>query len=214
MCKTNSRKLICTLLALATLPFCADLAIAQSPSLWQRRDQRRSNLIADVKARNPGDLLSITINEQSDVDNRDLRSMRKAASSGMEASGSYGLGNGSQGSLTSEYESAADRAINGDTQYRSEREFLDQFTVMVVDTQPNGNLIVAGTRNVSLEGDARKLVLTGIVRRADVQPNNTVSSRLVYNLSLQYESVEGQGAEQKFINQGWLGKKLNKFWPF
>jgi flagellar L-ring protein precursor FlgH len=139
--------------------------------------------------------------------------MRKDNSSGAEFSGSYG-GSGASGSLNADYDSASERSSNGETQYRSEREFLDKFTVMVIDTLPNGNLMVGGTRNVGLEGDYRKLVLTGIVRRADVQPDNTISSRLVYNLSLRYETVEGQGAERKFINQGWLGKKINKIWPF
>lgn len=205
------------LLSLLAGPIFTNTVAAQSPSLWQRRDHRRTNMIADVKARRVGDLLSIVVNEQSDVQNRDQRLMNKDSSASGEISANYGVGGGlgsGTGTLSGDFDTSSSRDMSGNAQYRSEREFLDRFTVMVVDTLPNGNLVVGGTRNVSLEGDNRKLILTGIVRRADVQRDNSISSRMVYNLSLRYETVEGQGAERKFINQGWLGKKLNKAWPF
>jgi flagellar L-ring protein precursor FlgH len=192
------------------------VAVAQNPSLWQRRDQNMENLFADVKARRPGDLLFVSINEQSDVDNRDQRLLNKQNSSSSDASGTYGVGGGlgtGVGNLNFDQESAANRSFNGNTQFRSERGFSDHFTVEVVDVLPNGNLLITGKRNVSLEGDSRVLVLTGMVRGPDVSPNNLISSRLVANLSIRYEADGQVGPEQKFINQGWLGKKFNRIWP-
>ena len=173
------------------------------------------DLIADVKARRRGDLLFVEINEQSDVENRDLRTLSKQNSSSTDATGTYGLGGGlgtAAGNLNYDQETEANREFSGNTQYRSEREFIDRFTVTVVDVLPNGNLLISGTRNVSLEGDSRTLALTGIVRSVDVTINNTVSSQLVSNLNIRYES-EPPSPEGKFINQGWLGKKLNQWWP-
>jgi flagellar L-ring protein precursor FlgH len=82
---------------------------------------------------------------------------------------------------------------------------------MVVDTLPNGNLVISGERSVGLEGDNRKLVLSGVVRSVDVSRDNVVSSQMVSNLKIRYEA--DQGAEKSFINQGWLGRKLNRLWP-
>ena len=190
-------------------------ATAQSPSLWQRRDQRLTDLVADVKAHRPGDLLFVRIDEQSDVQNRDQRLMRKQASSSTDASTAFDvngdLGSGA-GSLEFNGETAGNRQYNGNTQFRSEREFADRFTVTVVDTLPNGNLLISGTRNVSLETDNRTLILTGMVRSVDVNADNTVSSRMVSNLVIRYES--DPGPENAFINQGWLGRKLNRWLPF
>ena len=45
--------------------------------------------------------------------------------------------------------------------FRSERQFTDRFTVQVIDVLPNGNLVVAGKRNMAVHGDTRKLTLTG-----------------------------------------------------
>ena len=191
-------------------------ANAQEPSLWQRRDTRMVNLVSDVKARRTGDLLFVLINEQSDVENRDQRLMTKLNSSSSEANGNYGLTGdlgSAAGGLGFDQDTAASRNFNGNAQFRSEREFIDRFTVTVMDVLPNGNLLISGARNVSLEGDNRKLILTGMVRSTDVNIDNTVSSTSISNLVIEYESDPHESAEGKFINQGWLGKKLNKWWP-
>jgi flagellar L-ring protein precursor FlgH len=179
-------------------------ASAQTPSLWQRRDVRMNNFFADVKAHQAGDLLFVTINEQSDVQNNDQRLLRKSNSSTSELNGTYGLGGGlgaAAGNLGFDQDSGASRNFNGDAQYRSAREFLDRFTVMVVDTLPNGNLLISGSRNVSLEGDNRKLILTGVVRSVDVSMQNVVSSQMISNLVIKYETTDDEGAEKRFINQ-------------
>jgi flagellar L-ring protein precursor FlgH len=190
-------------------------ASAQSSSLWQRRDPQLANFVTDVKAVRPGDLLFVTIDEQSDVQNRDQRVMRKQSSSSTDASTTYDvngdLGSGA-GSLEFNGATAGNRQFNGNTQFRSEREFADRFAVTVVDTLPNGNLLISGTRNVSLETDNRTLILTGMVRAVDVKSDNTISSRMVSNLVIRYES--DPGPEHTFINQGWLGRKLNRWLPF
>ncbi len=211
----DSIKSLAIMLAVWALPLLSG-AEAQQPSLWQRRDSRMVNLVSDVKARQIGDLLFVTINEQSDVENRDQRLMTKQNSSASEANGNYGFAGGlgsANGGLNFDQDTAASRQFNGNTQFRSEREFIDRFTVTVMDVLPNGNLLVSGARNVSLEGDNRKLILTGLVRSTDVDINNTVSSRMVSNLVIEYESDQQESPEGKFLNQGWLGKKLNKWWP-
>ena len=184
--------------------------------LWQQRDPVMVNPYADVKARRPGDLLVVRINERSNVQNRDLRLMQKrnrsssAANLGTAFSGDLG---GVNGGLGFEQGSSGLRSFNGDAEFRSERGFVDQFTVAVTDITPNGNLLVTGTRNVMLEGDQRTLVLTGVVRAADILPDNTIPSSRVSNLDIRYLANAEIGAEDKFINQGWLGRKLNRWWP-
>ena len=190
---------------------------AQTPSLWQRRDPRMTSLIADVKAKRTGDLLFITIQERSDVDNTDQRLLQKLNNTSSSGDGNYALGGGigtAAGNLSFSQDSAANRQFNGNTEFRSERGFTDRFTVHVVDTLPNGNLLISGSRDLTLEGDNRRLILTGIVRAADVTAANSVSSGLVSDLKIRYESHGTEGSEQAFVNQGWLGKKVNRLWPY
>ena len=190
---------------------------AQTPSLWQRRDHQMTDLVADVKARRVGDLLFITIQEQSDVDNTDQRLLQKQNNSSSSADGSYSVGGGignAAGNLGFDQDSASNRQFNGNTEFRSERGFTDSFTVRVVDNLPNGNLLISGSRDMTLEGDNRRLILTGVVRSTDITATNTVSSGLVSDLIIRYESHGSTGPEQHFVNQGWLARKVNKLWPY
>lgn len=186
-------------------------AFAQIPSLYAD-----ANLYTDIKARQAGDLLFVNIDEQSAVKNKDQRTLTKTNSSSSDANGTIAAGGdfgSATGNLGFTQDSAANRNFAGNADYKSDRGFNDRFTVMVVDALPNGNLIISGERQVSLEGDGRKLVLTGVVRGYDVSRENTISSKMVSNLTIRYETVKDEGAEKRFINQGWLGRKLNRIWP-
>ncbi|MEQ1904048.1 MAG: flagellar basal body L-ring protein FlgH [Pirellulaceae bacterium] len=192
------------------------VACAQPSSMWLRRDPVLINSTADSKARRPGDLLIIRVNERSDVDNRDQRLMQKQSESDSDASvdaGVSGIVGDKAGGMDFNQASSGSRRFNGNSQFLSERQLLDQLTITVVDTTPNGNLLINGTRQVSLEGDQRTMIVTGVVRAIDIQPDNSISSTKIGALDIRYESTGNGGAEQKFINQGWLGKKLNRIWP-
>lgn len=197
--------------------FCGD-AIAQKPSaMWLRRDRRITNQFTDIRSLNRGDLLVVLINERSDVQNRDRRLMDKTGSSSVDAEGSYGLTGGlgaAAGGGTLEEQTSTQRNFNGNTQFSSEREFLDRFAVTVVDVLPNGNLLIHGSRKVMIEGDQKTLILNGIVRDLDVAAGNTIASQNIANLNIRYVSTDRKGQESKFINQGWLGRKLNRWWPY
>lgn len=189
---------------------------APAQSLWQQRSDRWAAPVADLRALRPGDLLVITINESTDVQNRDQRQMNKQNQSSTQSKGKFDLGGiigTATGGANGQQEAQSSRRFNGNTQYTSERELLDRFAVTVIDVLPNGNLLVSGRREIGLEGDTRSLVLSGQVRPVDVQPDNTISSRLVAGLDIHYESHDG-GAERSFINQGWLGRRMNRWWPF
>ncbi|MFT5303595.1 MAG: flagellar L-ring protein precursor FlgH [Mariniblastus sp.] len=188
-------------------------AFAQVPSIWKNAN---ANMYGDVKASQAGDLLFVNVDEQSAVQNQDQRTLTKTNSSSSDANGTIAAGGDvgtAAGNLGFTQDSSANRNFAGNANYRSDRGFTDRFTVMVVDVLPNGNLIISGERQVSLEGDGRKLVLTGVVRGFDVSRENTISSKMISNLTIRYETVKDEGAEKRFINQGWLGKKLNRLWP-
>ncbi len=183
---------------------------AMAQTLWQKRDPQKAFIFQDLKARRIGDNLTIIVNELTDVANSDSRGLNKQSSASADAEFSYG-GTGSSGSGSIDFSSASRRQFNGDTNFSSEREFRDRFTVTVVDVLPNGNLVISGRRIIFVEGDRRWITLSGIVRDLDIREDNSVLSGKVANLSINYA---GAGTEQHFINQGWFSKRINKLWPF
>ena len=183
-------------------------------SLFERCDGCQINQFSNVVAKNRGDLLVVMINESTDVENIDERSLERTGSSALNAGVNYGLtGNlGTQiGTANLGQNGNQTRNFNGDSEFRSERQLQDRFTVSVIDVLPNGNLLIEGRRKIFLQGDTRVLQLTGTVRGVDVLPNNTVSSQLIGGLDIR---LIADGPEEKFSKQGWLGRKLNKVLPF
>lgn len=195
---------------------CCAISPAESfaQSIYDNARPRFNNLTRDLRSYQTGDLLVVTIDQSTDVQNRDQRNLNKDASAAKSLGLGFGLGGvfgTDEGSIEAEGNTDSRRRFNGGTQLRSERDFIDRFTVTIVDRLPNENLLIAGKRKVTIDGDTRTLLLTGVVRSIDITSNNTISSRLVSQLDISYEN---DGVESSFLNQGWMGKKFNKWWPF
>lgn len=187
---------------------------AHAEALWERRQPEQGLLFYDTQARRVGDLLTVVVREDSNVKNQDNRGLGKKTS----VKSLFNLGAKSDGGLATQASAAeldaelqSNRSFDGKSSFRSQRAFNDRVTVTVIDVLPNGNLVFRGCRDILIEGDQRRLVVTGVVRSFDVSADNTVNSRLVADLHMNYE---GQGAEEGFIRQGWLGRKANRVWPF
>ncbi|MCA9138786.1 MAG: flagellar basal body L-ring protein FlgH [Planctomycetales bacterium] len=183
-------------------------------SLFERRSNNQIDQYRDYAARNRGDTLTISIVESTDVENRDERSMDKTGNSSSTQGFDYGLGGTigtGSGSADFGTNTANQRGFTGDAEFKSARQITDRFSVTVIDVLPNGNLVVEGTRSISVQNDVRHLKLTGIVRQYDILPGNNVPSYLVADLRL---TLDAQGAEQAFTSQGWLSRRFNRFWPF
>jgi flagellar L-ring protein precursor FlgH len=187
---------------------------ASGQSLFERRSVNQVDQYRNYAARHRGDLLSIMINESTDVENRDERSLDKTGQSSINGALDYGLG-GNLGTAIGDgnlgKSSSSSRNFSGDTEFRSARQFSDKFTVTIVDVMPNGNLVVRGERAIAVQGDERRLRLSGIIRQYDVLPNNTVPSHLVADLKIE---LEAKGAEQSYNKQGWFSRRVNRVWPF
>ena len=203
-----------TIVCLAVTAMTAQTPSAFGQSLFQRRSNNQIDQYRDYAARNRGDTLSVLIAESTDVENRDERSLDKTGNSKSTQGFDYGLngtiGSGSGGAEFG-HNVANERGFSGDSEFRSERQLTDRFSVTVVDVLPNGNLVVEGTRVISVQNDSRQLRLSGVVRQFDILPGNTIPSYLVADLRL---TLDAEGAEQAFTNQGWLSRGINRFWPF
>lgn len=184
-------------------------------SLWERRDHRAAYLFEDNRARRVGDLLTVQVNEISNVNEQDKRDMDKSTSFhnllSYKGSSSAGKSVSRSGQLDFDINGSTNRTFQGQAQYSSNRVFTDSITVTVIDVQPNGNLVIEGYRRRVVSGELRTLKVTGIVRPTDIGSGNIVQSQFVANFQISYL---GKGPESSFTNQGYWGKALNLLWPF
>jgi len=200
--------------AICLAAICSASGTLRADSLWPRRSPQRAFLCQDSAARNVGDLVTIIVTEYSEVDNSEDKSMSKSSGnsvkSDFEATSGGGLATQSS-SAALDLSNSTGRNFAGKASYKDSRGFTDQITVSVVDVLPNGNLLLAGRRSLTIAGEQRNLVISGMVRAVDLSPNNKVNSRYVADLRTVFE---GEGPSRRFVRQGWFSKAANKVWPF
>jgi len=184
---------------------------SQAGSIWAKRDKNMGDLYADDVAHNIGDILTIKITEDSKVDNKAKRDLKKEVDKSTTFNGELNIdhilpsipGFTMSAESTNELKSKAD--------YKDERSFVDRITVVVVDIQPNGNLVVMGTRNRDISGDIQKIEVSGIVRPSDIAFDNTVKSEQVADFRL---VAKNSGVADPYTRPGWLGRIFDILWPF
>ena len=84
-------------------------------------------------------------------------------------------------------------------------------SAMVVEVLANGNLIIVGEKQLALTEGSEFIRVKGIIRPADIQPDNTVLSTRVAHAQISYQ---GTGDLANATTPSWGNKLLYKFWPF
>jgi flagellar L-ring protein precursor FlgH len=190
----------------------------QSPSnadsLWQKRTRQRSFLFFDQPVYDIGDHVTILINQNTIFDNNEEKKLSKQA----KVSESFDFDSESSGGLSEQGASAsldlsndAKRSFDAEAESSIDYTFTDRVTVTIREILPNGNLRVSGDRKLKVDGNDRHLLLSGVIRQMDISPNGTIGSDFVGQLNVQYVGI---GEHQAFTRQGWLGRTMNRIWPF
>ena len=86
-----------------------------------------------------------------------------------------------------------------------------KLAVRVVEIMPNGNLKIQGSHFTQVNGENHYVTLTGVIRGSDIAPDNTVSSSLIADASIDYGGTGTIGSKQRL---GWATKILDLVWPF
>ena len=191
----------------------------QAGSIWAKRDKNMKELYADDVARQIGDILTVNITESSKVDNKAKRDMKNET----DRSTTFGGGpnftpQGTFDRLLPEqllpgFDISAESSneMKSKADFKDERKFVDQVTVVVVDILPNHNLVVMGTRSRNIAGDIQTIELSGIVRPSDIAFDNTVKSEQIADFRI---VTKNSGVSAPYTKPGWLGRIFDVIWPF
>lgn len=180
-------------------PVMTPLPLATQGAIYQVANHRP--LFEDRRARRVGDLLTITINENTRAAKQASSNGSKSGSSESTISGITKLplkalqGLGITASSENEYDDKS--AIN------SSNTFNGQVTVTVVEVLPNGNLVVAGEKQVALDKGTEYIRLSGIVQPDTLLAGNTVSSAKVADARIEYRT-SANFDKAELMN--WLGR--------
>jgi flagellar L-ring protein precursor FlgH len=207
----SSLRSVLSLTTIAALAL-ATSASAQNPYV---RNGVTISAIADLRARNVGDILTVVIQEQHSVKNEEKVERRNDTSLAARIE-AFSLSDKTFKSNTlPRVEIRKESDFNGEAKQNSGSDVRASIAVVVVDVQPNGNLVVAGTRSVTVNDETRTLRVSGLVRPLDVTTNNTIGSAQVADARI---SISGEGANTRQVTRGPVGQLFDTLiwaaWPF
>ncbi|HOQ03836.1 MAG TPA: flagellar basal body L-ring protein FlgH [Anaerohalosphaeraceae bacterium] len=184
----------------------------QAGSIWAKRTTAAKPMYADDKANQIGDVLTIIISEIHKVDNKVKQDLSRTSDRSFDLGGDdISVGHILPNVSKVKVDVDSSKSLSGKSDYKDERKIEDRITVVVMDIHPNGNLVVMGTRTRELNGDTQTIQVSGIVRPRDISFDNTIRSEQVANFQM---IAVNEGVTKDFTKPGWLGKFLDKIWPF
>lgn len=135
-------------------------------------------LFEDRRARHVGDLLTITIAE--------VTSATGKSGSSLENSGSVNL---SSPLLTGVLSGTSSAKSSSKNDASGTNTFSGTLTATVIEVLPNGNLRVAGEKQVSIRHSEEYVRFSGVVFPPDISGSNTVLSTKVADVHLEYKGA-------------------------
>jgi len=185
------------------------LEAPEQPSGGIFRARGNMLLFEDYRPRLVGDVLTIQINENLNASQSATSATEKKTNLTATIPALKGvLGMKINGLNTT---AATDNAFNGTGATSSTGVFTGTITVTVIEVLANGNLMVAGEKQIGIRENSEILRFSGVVNPVLIQPGNIVSSAQVADARLDYRG--GGNIEQAQI-QGWLGRFFNSWSPF
>lgn len=168
-------------------------------------------LYADRRAHRIGDVLTITLAENTRSSKQAQTGISKESSVNMNAGPLLGR-NPRMGDYNLETAINQNREFQGDANSGQSNNLQGSITVTVVDVLSNGLLVVRGEKWLTLNRGDEFIRLRGLVRPEDIAPNNTIASTKVADVRIAYA---GTGDFAAANQQGWASRFFNSsLWPF
>jgi len=181
-------------------------------SLWDPGNGR-AFMFEDRRAARIGDVVVVQIVEQH-------KGSKKAnTKADREASLSAGVGGGLFGlsSLTQKFaeyfniDASTSNKFAGDGSTSREDTLTGTIAAKVIEVFPNGDLRIQGKREVTVNSEKQTMTIKGIVRRIDLDTQNTVLSSAVADAQIAYT---GLGVVDDVQTPGWATRIFDWITPF
>jgi flagellar L-ring protein precursor FlgH len=180
-----------------------------SGSLFQQASYRPA--FEDSRARLLGDIVTIQIVESLAASQVSASTVNRTSSSDntLTTAPLKGLIGVDLLNLNMAASTANDFSGKGGT--TSANTFTGSITTTVIEVLPNGNLVVAGEKQIGVNQNVDVMRFSGTVDPRLLQPNNIISSTQVANVRVE---SRGRGAQGEAQTVGWLSRFFLSFNPF
>ncbi len=184
---------------------------APDGSIYQPTAYGSYPLFEDRRPRNVGDIVTIVITEKTNATKNvnTATDRSSAASLGMDtmpASILPGFLNARQ-----DMNASGGNKMNGKGSSSADNTFSGTITTTVVGVLPNGNLKVAGEKQIAINRGSEYVRFSGVVDPRSITGQNTVASTQVADARMEYRS---KGVMDEVQTMGWLQRFFLNLSPF
>ena len=165
-------------------------------------------LFEDPRARLRGDIVTVSIVEKN--------SASRTSSSSTSKTNDIKAGIPTLGGLSASALKNTNIAANTSNVYAgkgdtaNDNAFTGTITVTVVNVLPNGNLVVAGEKQIGINHNLEFIRFSGVVNPVTLQAGNIVESTKIADARLEYT---GKGYIDEAQRMGWLSRFFLTFAP-
>ena len=159
------------------------------------------SLFEDHRARRVGDVLTIILSEKT--------VSSKSAETSVSKDNSTAVGGATLNGLSLEAAMQGQRAFSGSGETDQSNSLQGNISVTVAAVLPNGVLMVRGEKWITLTRGEEVIRVSGLIRPADIRPDNTVASTKLADARIRYS---GKGELGDANSMGWLARFFNS--PF
>ncbi|HEU4650751.1 MAG TPA: flagellar basal body L-ring protein FlgH [Croceibacterium sp.] len=158
------------------------------------------------RAHRVGDLVTVVLTERTTTS--------KSADSAQSRDGSIALRPPTVGPFAFDpnvLNSGGSSSFNGGGDASQTSSLRGDLTVTIAELRPNGTALVKGEKLMQFSQGEEWVQLSGIIRLADIDPDNRIASPRVADAQITYA---GNGAVQRASREGWLSRFFNTVAPF
>lgn len=181
--------------------------IVEDGSLF--RPYMANSLYSDVTARRVGDIITVTLSENTQASKSADTSTAKDTNINLDPITGLAGQALNLGGQSVQLGISSARDFTGDAAANQSNSLTGAISVTVVDVLPNNNLVIRGEKWLTLNHGDEYIRLTGIIRPADISPENEIVSTKVANARIQYS---GTGTFARAQEKGWLTQFFDSTW--
>ncbi|MGX5660239.1 flagellar basal body L-ring protein FlgH [Castellaniella ginsengisoli] len=179
-------------------------------SIYQPTAYGNYPLFEDRRPRNVGDIVTIVIQEKTNA--------AKNVNTTTDRSGSASMGIGLAPAILptdlgakQNFDATSGNKSKGTGSSSATNVFSGTLTTTVIGVLPNGNLQIAGEKQIAINRGSEYVRFSGVVDPRSITGNNTVSSTQVADARIEYRS---KGVMDEVQTMGWLQRFFLNIAPF
>jgi flagellar L-ring protein precursor FlgH len=189
----------------------APLALAApSGSIFQPTLYGNYPLFEDRRPRNIGDIITIVLNEKTQAAKNVATNTGRSGSASLDVAAAPGfMGSWANAKLNADMSGSNSAKGKGDSS--ANNSFNGTITTTVIGVLPNGNLQVAGEKQIAINRGSEYIRFSGVVDPRSIAGSNSVSSTQVADARIEYRN---KGIMDEVQTMGWLQRFFLNFSPF